>query len=240
MAFAPLERVRVLWQRWPAETRFSVGVFGMCGLFVVILSLMFFRSNIAAPFRVSNMTLTRAQDKLQAIAASSDTLEAERQKAKDTDHDGLNDYAELSIYKTSPYLSDSDSDGIPDAIEIAQGSDPNCPVGQTCGAIANADLQPIYNVSSSYNNLLDATKIRSISDGATGLGGEATQAFILQAPDPSSVNAGQARDLLVKSGLIPSEQLTGLSDADMIAVYRATYAQVLQIREGLKNPTESP
>lgn len=229
MAFGPFERVRALWQEWPAETRFSVGVIGICGTAVVLLSSMYFRSNILSPFRVPTATLTSAQERLRELAASSDAHEAERLKGKDTDRDGLSDYAEISIYKTSPYLADSDSDGIPDAIEIAQGTNPNCPTGQTCGGLVNADVQPIRNVSSSYSNLLQQTQIRAVESGA--------QQFILEAPDPSVVTARQARDLLVESQLIPAEQLTGLSDADILLVYRATYAQVLQIREGLENPT---
>ncbi len=228
MAFGPFERVRALWKEWPVETRFSVGVLGMCGTAVLLLSSMYFRSNILSPFRVPTATLISAQEKLQALAASSDAREAERLKGKDTDRDGLSDYAEITIYKTSPYLADSDSDGIPDAIEIAQGTNPNCPTGQTCGGLVNADIQPIYNVSSSYSNLLQQTQIRTVESGA--------QQFIIDAPDPSVVTARQARDLLVESQLIPAGQLTGLSDADILQVYRATYAQVLQIREGLENP----
>lgn len=232
MAFGPFERVRALWQEWPAETRFSVGVLGICGTAVVLLSSMYFRSNLLSPFRVPTATLTTAQDRLREMAASSEAREAERLKGKDTDRDGLSDYAEISIYKTSPYLADSDSDGIPDAIEIAQGTNPNCPTGQNCGGLVNADVQPIQNVSSSYSNLLQQTQIRVVESGA--------QQFIIDAPDPSTVTARQARDLLVESQLIPADQLTGLSDADILLVYRATYAQVLQIREGLENPTQTP
>ncbi|KPJ86086.1 hypothetical protein AMJ57_00325 [Parcubacteria bacterium SG8_24] len=64
-----------------------------------------------------------------------DEQEAERLaalRAADTDQDGLNDYDELYIFRTSPFLEDSDSDTIPDGIEVAQGQDPNCPRGKTC------------------------------------------------------------------------------------------------------------
>ena len=45
----------------------------------------------------------------------------------------MNDYVELYNSRTSPYLRDSDSDGIDDKAEIDQGTDPNCPKGQDCG-----------------------------------------------------------------------------------------------------------
>ena len=54
---------------------------------------------------------------------------------KDTDQDGLNDYDELYVFKTSPYLQDSDSDKINDKLEIDQDTDPNCPTGETCGRV---------------------------------------------------------------------------------------------------------
>ena len=51
----------------------------------------------------------------------------------DTDKDGLSDYDELNIYKTSPYIEDSDSDGYTDGEEVKNDKDPNCPSGQDCG-----------------------------------------------------------------------------------------------------------
>lgn len=53
-------------------------------------------------------------------------------KAADTDGDGLNDYDELYVFRTSPFLPDTDSDGYDDGIEIANANDPNCPAGKTC------------------------------------------------------------------------------------------------------------
>lgn len=239
MAFGPFVRVRDRWRQWPSETRFSLGVLGTCGAAVLVFSTMYFRSNITSPFRVSTATLTSARDAIQKINASDSALEAERQRAKDTDRDGLNDYAELNTYKTSPYLADTDSDGIADAIEIAQGSDPNCPAGQNCGALANADLQPGSNASSSYNNLLNSTQVQRAGGDGTVASGSAAEEFIRVAPDPSAVTPARARELLVASGLVPADQLAGLNDIGIMQIYTATYAQVLKIREGLKNPTQS-
>jgi len=46
-------------------------------------------------------------------------------QAQDTDNDGLNDYEELYVTFTSPFVRDTDNDGAPDHSEYISGSDPN-------------------------------------------------------------------------------------------------------------------
>ncbi|MBI4256758.1 hypothetical protein HY626_01735 [Candidatus Uhrbacteria bacterium] len=64
--------------------------------------------------------------------------ELEESKTNDTDQDGLVDYDELYVYKTSPYIVDSDSDGFSDQEEVYSGNNPNCPTGQNCGRISGS------------------------------------------------------------------------------------------------------
>ncbi len=44
--------------------------------------------------------------------------------ARDSDRDGFSDFDEVSLYKTNPSLTDSDSDGVTDSIEVIKGFDP--------------------------------------------------------------------------------------------------------------------
>lgn len=53
-------------------------------------------------------------------------------KNKDTDQDGLSDFEEVYIYKTSSYLEDTDGDGYSDKTEVENKTDPLCPEGQAC------------------------------------------------------------------------------------------------------------
>ncbi len=72
---------------------------------------------------------------------------------RDTDFDGLSDFEEVYVYKTSPYLDDTDSDGVKDNVEIAKGSSPTCATGQSCdgvfltgSAVAGRSTSSLVNV----------------------------------------------------------------------------------------------
>src|SRR5262249_45826122 len=58
--------------------------------------------------------------------------------ARDSDHDGLPDDAEL-IMGTDPSNPDSDSDGVTDSAEVRQGTDPLDGLPARTGLIATAD-----------------------------------------------------------------------------------------------------
>lgn len=113
------------WDSLSSHQKLSLGVFIVIGLSTIVLG--FFRINkaIELPFRrAGTFTLKTA-----------DQLEKERMallRSQDTDTDGLHDYDELYVFKTSPFLEDSDSDGLNDGAEVAAESDPNCPKGKTC------------------------------------------------------------------------------------------------------------
>lgn len=128
-------------------------------------------------------------------------IEAERveaMKSKDTDADGLNDYEESFVYRTSPYLQDSDSDGDDDKKELAAGEDPNCPKGKNCGAFTEG-----------------------LTASATGSAGGVTlqdqeKAVMQQLLNPTP---DEIRQLLLQSGVKP-EELQGIDDATLLELYR--------------------
>lgn len=59
----------------------------------------------------------------------------------DTDKDGLPDWEETNIYKSSPFLPDTDGDGFNDKIEIDNKTNPNCPEGKECVDNLTAETQ---------------------------------------------------------------------------------------------------
>ncbi len=106
----------------------------------LVLGYLQFKKNIEGPAFAAYLDRKRGEylDQYnQLYAISEDELVSEL-KNQDSDLDGLNDWHEINLYGTSPYLSDSDNDKISDQEEILQGTDPNCPEGQTCGVNANA------------------------------------------------------------------------------------------------------
>jgi len=105
------------------------------GILAVGLGVLQLRNVIYGPFAIH----LAANNEVGQLFLDEET----RLQSIDTDHDGLNDYEELAFYETSPYLPDTDSDGIGDKVEIEQGTDPLCPKGEFCETVA--ELPPIDN-----------------------------------------------------------------------------------------------
>ncbi len=127
-------------------------------------------------------------------------------KAKDTDKDGLNDYDELKVYRTSPYIADSDGDSFPDGDEVKKATDPNCPEGKTC-----AGQEPLASPST---DLFSALKPPSSSPFAGSLGANVQLG--------ANATPAQLRAVLQQSGQIAPDLLAKISDEDLLATWRAT------------------
>ena len=109
MSLVPIERLRTQWQELPQESRFAIGILCFVGIGVLGFSAAYLRLRITGPFYVPLAAVRQSTAQYnELLAQNNQDLELRK---KDTDRDGLNDYSELKIYKTSPYLADSDSDG---------------------------------------------------------------------------------------------------------------------------------
>ncbi len=127
-------------------------------------------------------------------------------QSKDTDGDGLNDYEELNVFTTSPYLADTDGDNVDDAKEVQSGSDPNCPEGKTCGAedaaIAGAqEAAPSFGLGAAAE-LKPPEAPQELQQLLTGEG----------------IDGNALRSLLAQSG-IKEDVLKNVSDEDLMALY---------------------
>ncbi len=130
------ERKRFL-ESLTREQKLTVGVLLVCGVIAFVLAAVQVNRALNRPFTASLDEFVAFQRSL----GPSDAQKMQQQQETDTDGDGISDWQELNVYHTSPYLADTDSDGVPDNIEIARGTDPNCPEGQTCsGSFVGTDF----------------------------------------------------------------------------------------------------
>lgn len=113
---------------------------------------------------------------------------------RDTDLDGLNDFDELYVYSTSPYLEDTDSDGSKDKDEIEKGRNPLCVEGKNCGVNDVSTNPSAFPVKADNVALYDQQAPQSLEE---------------YLHDPATV-----RELLITSGL-SSDLVAKLSDADL-------------------------
>lgn len=142
-----------------------------------------------------------------------DQIEQERidaTKNKDTDNDTLTDFEETYVYKTSPYLDDSDSDGKKDQEELKSGDDPNCPEGKTC-SVAAGSLSQTAVASSTSQVESDALK----------------QLFN---PTPEQIRA-----MLIQNGVKESDLKT-VDDATLVSLYQQSLKEVQDASQKNTNP----
>jgi len=129
----------------------------------IVLGYLQFQKNLQQPLLSNYLSTKRGefieQYQINNLNTIAQNAEIQKLQSQDSDLDGLDDYSEIYIYKTSPYLSDTDGDGISDKEEIEKGTDPNCPQGQICetGAVSqpgNLNISPqpsSLNVSPNIN-----------------------------------------------------------------------------------------
>lgn len=136
------------------------------------------------------VSLTELQHQSEeALVSSILTLQTQ-----DTDDDGLTDYEEFYSYGTSPYLKDSDSDGLLDLAELKGGTDPLCHKDQRCAP------------KSSASDILDELKAQIPAYPSAPSG--------TQAQGVEDMSGAQLRELLEQSGF-PKDQLDTLTDEEL-------------------------
>jgi hypothetical protein len=138
-------------------------VLGVGGL---VLGARSFGTNIRRPFIEQLQEYAKAGDYLTPEERA--RQEEQELKSKDTDGDGLNDYDELNVFNTSPYLKDTDSDGFDDQTEVFSNNDPNCPEGEDCSQQLEEEAVP--DNQDSTDQLVDPTGDGSGASGSVGLG----------------------------------------------------------------------
>lgn len=115
--------------------KYSLWGLGGAIFLAVVLAIFQSRSNLNSlerDFIIPQAELAKKLEEQAGLNIKPEEEELAEQKQKDTDGDSLNDFDELYIYGTSPYLKDSDSDGLEDSKELEGGTNPICPEGTEC------------------------------------------------------------------------------------------------------------
>ncbi len=105
--------------------KIGVILLSIFSVFAIGLGVLQIRNTMYAPFALNNGVPYTTKDDINTNEALI---------YRDTDKDGLNDFDELYVYITSPYLADTDSDGVDDKKEVEKGTDPTCAEGQNCAS----------------------------------------------------------------------------------------------------------
>lgn len=177
--------------------KIAAAVLVVFAFFVISLWFIQFKKSITSPLTY------QGESQISSVEQEQANYEAQL-KGKDSDKDGLSDWDELNLYKTSPYLEDSDSDGFSDKEEVINNKDPNCPAGRTCQEVktessANPNLEPIQPVLGNNENNLSEQSAKEILEGQTDVG--ALRQMLLQ--------AGMDKNILDK-----------ISDEDLMKSYK--------------------
>lgn len=178
-------------------------------ILTVSLGALQLRNTIYGPFVVR-----QADNELDTNIVLAD--EATRLQQIDTDRDGLNDYEELYFYETSPYIEDTDSDGLLDKAELDAGGDPLCPEGQDCSGEDVTAQTETTQVGTEIANVATPSEVL----GGAGIPGANVPSVTGTAPtfdlDALTSNPALLRQTLLSTGQISQEDLDQISDEDLM------------------------
>lgn len=201
-------------QKYSRSQKIAVISLAFFAFLAITLWLIQFKQNLSGSMR------NQSSIDQTGTGANIEENRDEQLKIQDTDGDGLNDYSELNIYLTSPYLEDSDSDGFSDREESISGNDPNCPVGQECQTAM--DNQAGETASSTGNSSNIETLNNMLNQLNQGTGSTAVNQTentnTVESAFVSQLDAASLRQLLIDKGL-DKNLLDQISDEDLVRTF---------------------
>jgi hypothetical protein len=214
-------------QQFSSQQKLGLGVLIVIGMTTFVFGIFQINRSILEPMaRDGNLKFKSADEVRQE--------KEEQLKMSDTDGDGLNDYDELYVFRTSPFLEDSDSDGASDGLEVSQSTDPNCPAGRTCRQARSTagsgsqtetpsgDAVP-SNISTEEQDVLDAMEM-AFGD-LDELTPETMRARLAE------MEPDELREFMRKIG-VPDDMLQQTDDETMRSLLLESLAEIPESEEG--------
>jgi len=188
------------------------------GFFLVTLWIIQFNSTLVRTFKPVN------PDGSSDTTATADNVD-EASKTKDTDGDGLTDWAELNTYGTSPYLEDTDGDSILDGNEIKKGTDPKCAQGKACNMpsidtlptstpVTSLNIIPENNPTTTTKNIIIGSTSTNVGLTPGNVSTEEMQKILNGQIDIASLR------LVLKNAGMDQKVLDKLSDQELAQLYQ--------------------
>lgn len=216
--------LRDRWNQLKKEQKIAIVSLSVCCVFLLFGGISQLSSYVHRPFLVSRQNLARSIQ-IRTQTFQDETKAMQELKLKDTDRDGISDYDEQYVYRTSAYLGDSDSDGLSDAEEVAKGEDPNCPQGKNC-----LDVQtsiPRANTSTlAVEGVARIPTERPVAQAPQS----GVDEFLANPPKPESMNAAETRAYLRSHQMVSEEEIATLPDASVLQAYQLSYQEALRIQ----------
>ena len=194
-----------------------IGTVAVIGIVTMVFGFLQVKKSIFSPFMLDQSAVykTPAQQHQEALALL---------KTSDTDGDGLTDHDELYVFRTNPYLEDTDSDGIDDGEEVNSNTDPNCPKGKSCMSIRTTTGSNQPDGSGQEDEMSEEEAM--------------AQAFIAVFGDPRELTREQANQRLLELSSETLRQFFVLMGVSQEAVEDADYETLRQLAiEALKEVT---
>jgi hypothetical protein len=200
--------------------KWSLGGLAFFAVLIFVMWFMHMRENIILPIyggydlsqiQTNDITGVVAEDNLTAL-----------QKKTDTDQDGLSDWDESNVYNTSPYLPDTDGEGIMDGAEVKAGTNPNCPEGQDCAVVSttNTTTQTPQTTTDNTNSNTDT----NVDTSQTTTSDTASDTAVIQQVFGDNPDAATIRAILAQNGMT-QEQLAQYTDEQLIATFQSLQQQ---------------